>query len=612
VGFIAELRERRLVQILFSYIGAGWVLLEVIDQLVGRSIIPEIAYQVAFIWFLAGIPAALLIGWHHGERGAQRAPISELVALFLLAAIAIGFSSTTVRGHMRERNIAQDRASGLRLNSVAVLYFDDLSGQNQFVADALTEDLIDELSEVRELNVVSRNGTAPYRDSDLGPDSIAHVLKVGTVIQGTVDTKGDNFVVQINVLEGETGTRWKSAKIERPIVDVLAMRAELVEETARLLREVIGEELRTREHALGTTNTNAWVITQRAEKLRKDAEEIIASGDLAAAWAAFDSADVLLAQAQGMDKSWAAPPVQRAAIAYRRARLSQGSPPDAVALIDDAVAFADTALRRDRGDARALDLRGTANYYRWLLNVAPDEQAQAALMQSAQADLEAAIKQDERLASAYATLSHLYFQDDIAQAVIAAQRAFEEDAYLEVADVVIWRLFNGNVELENFDKARNWCAEGARRFPQDYRFIACQLRIMSTPGVKVADLKPDSAWKLLAKQDSATPPRRLAFEHARSQLVVGGVLARAGLADSARAVLDDARSQITPELDPTRELVIVEAYMRILSGEKERAIDLLARNAAANPAQFAKNGTVSWWWRSLESDPRFRRLAGLE
>jgi eukaryotic-like serine/threonine-protein kinase len=613
VGFIAELRERRLVQIFFSYIGASWIFLQVIDHFVGRSILPEIVYQVAFIWFVVGIPAALLIGWHHGEKGVQRAPMSEMAVLAILALAGVGFSGNTVRGHMREKSQMEAQKDALRVNSVAVLYFEDLSGgENQYLADGLTEDLITELTAVNELNVISRNGTLQFRGSEAEVDSIASELGVGTVIRGTVETKGDKIVIQVDVLDGLNGERWDRAKIERPRSDLLAMRAEIVEETARMLREAIGQELRTRRHALSTSNTDAWLMSQRAEKLRKDAESLIAQGDMAGGWAVFDSADAMLEQAHALDRAWSTPFVERAAIAYRRARLSQASPADAVELIGAGIALADSALVRDRNDARALDLRGTLAYYHWLLNVSPDVTAHDALLARAQADLETAVKLDQSLASAYATLSHLYFQNDISEAVIAAQRAYEKDAYLQVADVVLWRLFNGSVELENFENADKWCREGSRRFPADYRFVACQLRMMSTPGVKVADLKADSAWKLLARQDTLVPPARKVFEHLRSQLVVGGVLARAGLADSARAVLDDARAQITPEIDRTQELVLVEAYMRILSGQKDRAVDLLSRNAAAHPEQFARNGTVSWWWRSLESDPRFRRLAGLD
>ncbi len=120
---------------------------------------------------------------------------------------------------------------------------------------------------------------------------------------------------------------------------------------------------------------------------------------------------------------------------------------------------------------------------------------------------------------------------------------------------------------------------------------------------------PDGAeaWRLLARIDSTTPlPRRVA-EHHRAQMFVGAVLARAGLKDSARHVLVAARAG--PEADPHQELPSYEAFARTLLGEPGEAIELLKRYVAANPTHsFKRGGDVSWWWRELRKDPRFRQL----
>src|SRR5690606_12998533 len=55
-------------------------------------------------------------------------------------------------------------ATGPDPSSIAVLYFDDRSadGDLAFLASGITEALIGELSQVRTLKVISRNGVAPY------------------------------------------------------------------------------------------------------------------------------------------------------------------------------------------------------------------------------------------------------------------------------------------------------------------------------------------------------------------------------------------------------------------------------------------------------------------
>ena len=148
------------------------------------EIVPELVYQLGLLWFLAGIPAAVLIGWHHGEKGKQKAPVSEVLIIVGLLLLVGGFSGVRVVDEVSRRGaIAAARESALDLDRVAVLYFDDLSPDDEFrhLADALTESLIEEFARVRNLDVVSRNGVAEFRGADVPPDSIAAALQAGLV-----------------------------------------------------------------------------------------------------------------------------------------------------------------------------------------------------------------------------------------------------------------------------------------------------------------------------------------------------------------------------------------------------------------------------------------------
>ncbi len=227
------------------------------------------------------------------------------------------------------------------------------------------------------------------------------------------------------------------------------------------------------------------------------------------------------------------------------------------------------------------------------------------VLAGAKQDLEAATQADPSLASAYSTLSHLYYTtEDVPAALLAARKAYEEDAYLSVAPEVLSRLFYGNYDLEQFSQATRWCLEGARRFSQDYRFAECQLLLMTTP-----DAQPDvaGAWRLLARIDSLAPGPRKANEHHRAETIVGVALARAGLGDSARRVLARARADRT--VDPAQEIISIEAFGWMVLGDRDQVIALLKRYVAANPGHaFKRGGDISWWWRDLKSDPRFAQL----
>jgi hypothetical protein len=91
-------------------------------------------------------------------------------------------------------------------------------------------------------------------------------------------------------------------------------------------------------------------------------------------------------------------------------------------------------------------------------------------------------------------------------------------------------------------------------------------------------------------------------------MLVAAAIARAGLQDSARAVI--ARSRGTPEIDPEHDLLALEAFVQTLLGEPDEAIRLLQRYVAANPEHsFRVGGDVFWWWWDLQRRPGFQALA---
>ncbi len=246
-------------------------------------------------------------------------------------------------------------------------------------------------------------------------------------------------------------------------------------------------------------------------------------------------------------------------------------------------------------------------YRYWLEDLPQDATEAESVFAAARQDLEMAVDIDPALASAHSALSHLYFQtDDLLDVVLSARRAYDADAYLSVADVILWRLYSGYYDLEQPDQAQRWCDEGRRRFPENFRFTQCRLWLMTTD-VVVAD--SDEAWRLLEELATLVPIQDSTYQVHEAQMVVGGVLALAGLPDSARSVLMAARAG--RDVDPRVDLPFQEAYMRVLLGDHDEAVELLRRWVTAHPEAdhgIGAGGDISWWWRDLLDYPPFREL----
>jgi serine/threonine-protein kinase len=130
--------------------------------------------------------------------GWKRYALIGAIAVPVLAAAAwTGIHFT--RGSSRASRIGTDTDP----NRIAVLYFDDQSegGKLRPLADGLTDALIDQLSAVKQLKVISRNGVAPFKGKNISTDSIQRALKVGTLVTGSLASSGDRLRVQVRGLK---------------------------------------------------------------------------------------------------------------------------------------------------------------------------------------------------------------------------------------------------------------------------------------------------------------------------------------------------------------------------------------------------------------------------
>ncbi len=544
--------------------------------------------------------ATLERGMRRPRRGLWRiAPAAGVVGLVLVAAVA----TVVVRQRAAPRAGTE---GGLDPRHVAVLYFADESKQQHlgYVADGLTEALIERLSQVSSLDVVTMNGVATYRHSSLSRDSLAHLLNVGSLIEGSVEPLAERVRVTVRLADGASGADIGRATFEQPAGNLLAMRDSLAEAVARFLRQRLGEEVRLREQRQGTQSVEAWSLVQQAEKARKEAEQWSRADSVEAAATSFRAADSLAAAAETLDPRWVDPVVLRGQVAYRQSRVDY-NPLHAAPWIDKGLAFAQHALDLDSKSPDALELRGTLRYWRYLLRLGRPAELPG-LLNQAEADLRDAVALAPALASAWSTLSHLNYQKpDFVEAKIDAQRAYEADAYLSVADQIVWRLFTTSYDLEQFADATYWCAEGRRRFPRNPRFVKCQLWLMTSDAEAP---NPAQATRLVDELATLTPDEQWRYDSLEAQMWVAAVLARAGLADSARHVLGRS-TDYDRKVDPQRELLSVAAFAYTLLRDRDQALRLLQEQMAANPQHRVGLAKIShWWWRDIRDDPRFKEL----
>ncbi|HET7230785.1 MAG TPA: BTAD domain-containing putative transcriptional regulator [Longimicrobium sp.] len=474
---------------------------------------------------------------------------------------------------------------------VAVLYLDDYSagGELAYLANGLTEMLVDQLSQVQALDVVSRNGVKPYRERAVPLDSLAAGLRAGTIVEGSVQRSGDSVRVTVRLIDANARLPAESRSLTFPLGpgSLFALEDGVTDEVARLLRRRVGREIHLSNLSRRARTPRALDLVLRAERARDDAARIAhgtGERDGRAALRMLGAADSLLAEAGREDPGWPEPAVLRGWVAVEGSRRMRG--PLQMAALDDARRWAEAALRREPGGAAAHELRGSVLWR--MVVAAPDAARGQPWLAQAERDLRAAVAADPGRASAWATLSQLLrLGGDLAEAELAAHRAVEEDAYLDVPEIGPERLYRVALALGDYPRARHWCDEGRRRFPDDFRFRDCALVLLARDAS--APPSPDSAWRLVTQANRLDPPAAAAaagrpYPAVFRQMMAAAVLARAGMGDSARAVSARARAGVEGDAELRVNFLWDDAYLSLLLGDRARAATLLDRFVAARPA----------------------------
>ena len=500
----------------------------------------------------------------------------------LLLAVLVG---RAIGSDPEERSSANEVGDPSR---VAVLYFDDLTpdSSHRHVAAGLTDQLINELSRVSMLRVVPRQGVRPYADRSIPIDSVAAILGVRTVIDGTVEVLADQLRVRVQFIDASSNEYTDSLTLERPLSDIGTLEREVTQRVVAGLRRHIGRSVRVRKVTSGTRNPTSKELLLKARRARDEGQELATHphpADLSAALEAFRRSDSLLVLAQAEDPSWRQPLLERGWVAHHQARLLHGA--ERMVAAEASLRFGEEATARNPGNAEALELRGTALW--WLatqLEAAPTDPER---IRRAEADLRAAVDGDSTLASAWATLSFLLLvKGSFAEAAMTAKRALHEDPFLENADKVFTELFFSALMLGDFAQADEWCQRGRSTLPQDWRFVECELTLLRHDASEAPD--DERAWALVASLDRLDPAARASaagrpYHPIYRRIVAATISARAGRRDLARQELARARQLTAGDTSLRLDLAYDEAYLRLVLGEREAAAALMDRLLDARP-----------------------------
>jgi serine/threonine protein kinase/Tfp pilus assembly protein PilF len=133
----------------------------------------------------------------------------------------------------------RSRGSAGEVSSVAVLPFANQSGSadTDYLSDGITESLINDLSKLPKLAVMSRSSVFRYKGRDVDPQAAAKELKVDAVITGRVLQRGDQLVVSAELIDAATNHNLWGDRYDRKMSDLVNVQQDISGAIAAHLRE---------------------------------------------------------------------------------------------------------------------------------------------------------------------------------------------------------------------------------------------------------------------------------------------------------------------------------------------------------------------------------------
>ena len=153
-------------------------------------------------------------------------------------------------------------SSRTRINSVAVLPFANASGDPnaEYLSDGITEGIIDRLSGLPNLKVISRTSAFRYKQREIEPQKVAKELGVEALVTGRVVQRGDDLSVSAELVDAREDKQLWGEQYSRKLADITSVQQEIATAVSGNLRVRLTSEEKTRLTKSSATNPEAYQL----------------------------------------------------------------------------------------------------------------------------------------------------------------------------------------------------------------------------------------------------------------------------------------------------------------------------------------------------------------
>jgi len=127
--------------------------------------------------------------------------------------------------------------------SIAVLYFENMSPEkeNEYFCAGITEDLIIDLSRIKELKVIPRTDVLPFRNKEINSRKVGEMLKVPFILEGSVRKAGQKIRISAQLIDVKSGFPVWAERYDRLLEDIFEIQMEVSQKISESLKVSLTE-----------------------------------------------------------------------------------------------------------------------------------------------------------------------------------------------------------------------------------------------------------------------------------------------------------------------------------------------------------------------------------
>ena len=456
---------------------------------------------------LATSPSGTVAGGPSSSSVAAAAPAKRKPWAMLGVAVALVVAMTAGGYYFLHRT-----PSGI--DSIAVLPLANATSNSEmdYLADGITEGVINHLSRLPQLRVMARTTVFRYRQAQQDPLQIGRDLKVGAVIVGRLTQHGDTLNVETEMVDVSNGSQIWGERYQRKSSDIASLQDDIASDISGQLKLKVSGTGEEKKHA--TENAEAYqlyvkgrfYLAQRTrESLYKALDQfnqaIAKDPNYAQAYAWLADTYILLFDRGLISNAEASPKIRSTAQRATELDPTMAEPHAALASVKDQADWDWAGAEAEYRKAIGLNLNDATSHHWYSVLLVNLGRVKEALAENEKAlALDPASPQINANHAWFLSLMHRH-DDAMAELnrLIAANPEFP--SYYAVRSDVYWRLGNQDAFVADQVMAmkKNGRPERAEAFTAGYR--KAKLKGACTALIEV--LKNESQREYVAPEDIA-------------------------------------------------------------------------------------------------------------